>query len=263
MSRKTDLDDIGDSSGNLTDLKTDGRMHVYLSRNYFQQNGVVIPNNNNVVNIYCVYKLQSISSSRDSTFTTQNALFGAAQITKNADTSKYNYKGYGIFFYEGGSFGHTRVEDGVTYTTNAQNVLIFGAGMSFSRHSTNKSNHIYVMGEDFIQGINDTTLYPEKKFDRNFTNPGEKFVLSLLYNGDDSYLFVNGRQELKFKCKTDQLVRESLCLGNLSNQLTKSESEKAGLYGDIYDFVVDYEAIIGVKPIYDFHRYLMIKHNTK
>ena len=73
-------------------------MEECLSRNYFQQNGVVIPNNNNVVNIYGVYKLQSISSSRDSTFTTQNALFGAAQITKNADTSKYNYKGHGIFF---------------------------------------------------------------------------------------------------------------------------------------------------------------------
>ena len=33
-------------------------------------------------------------------------------------------------------------------------------------------------------------------------------ILSLHYNGDDSYLFVNGRQELKFKCKTDQLVKK-------------------------------------------------------
>ena len=62
------------------------------------------------------------------------------------------------------------------------------------------------MGEDFVQGINDTTLCPEKKFYRNFTDPGKKFVLSLHYNGDESYLFVNGRQELKFKCKTGQLV---------------------------------------------------------
>ena len=91
----------------------------------------------------------------------------------------------------------------------------------------------------------------------------KKFVLSLHYNGDESYLFFNGRQELKFKCKTDQLVEEKLCLGNLNHQWTKSESEKTGLYGDIYDFVVDYEAIVGVKPIYDFHRYLMIKHNIK
>ena len=26
-------------------------------------------------------------------------------------------------------------------------------------------------------------------------------------------------------------------------------------------FVEDYEAVIGVKAIYDMHRYLMIKHN--
>ena len=40
-----------------------------------------------------------------------------------------------------------------------------------------------------------------------------------------------------------------------------SESEKTGLYGNIYDFVVDYEKIVGVKAIYDMHRYLMTKHN--
>ena len=75
------------------------------------------------------------------------------------------------------------------------------------------------------------------------------------------YLFVNGKQELKFKCKTDQLVKEQLCLGNISDQWTKSESEKIGLYGNIYDFVVDYKAINGAKQIYDMHRYLMTKHN--
>ena len=51
--------------------------------------------------------------------------------------------------------------------------------------------------------MNDTTLYVEKNYWRKFTDPGERFVLSLHYNGDNSYLFVNGRQELKFKCKRD------------------------------------------------------------
>ena len=111
------------------------------------------------------------------------------------------------------------------------------------------------------QGINDITVYAEKNFNRNFTDPGKKFVLSLHYNNDDSYLFVNGRHELKFKCKTDQLVKEKLFIGNLSNQWTTSESEKTGLFGKIYDFVVDYEQISGVKAIYDMHRYLMTKHN--
>ena len=107
-------------------------MYVYLSGNYFQLNKVVTPNNNNVINIYCVYKLQPIASNKDNTFTIQNALFGVAQITKNADTSKYNYKGYGICFDEGGYFGHTVTENGVA--TNARNVVIFGVRMSFSRH---------------------------------------------------------------------------------------------------------------------------------
>ena len=86
-------------------------------------------------------------------------------------------------------------------------------------------------------------------------------MLSLHYNSDDSYLFVNGRQELNFKRKTDQLVKEKLCIGNLSDQWTTSESEKTGLYGNIYDFVVDYEQMLGVKAIYDMHRYLITKHN--
>ena len=101
----------------------------------------------------------------------------------------------------------------------------------------------------------------KRTFCRNFTDPGKKFVLSLHYNGDVCYLFVNGRQELKFKCKTNQLVKEILCTENLSDQWTTSESEKTVLYGSIYDFLVDYEQIVGVKAIYDMHRYLMTKHN--
>ena len=117
--------------------------------------------------------------SRDTTFTIQNALFGVMQITKNADTSKYDYKGYGICFDEGGRFVHTKTEGGFAHTTNARNVLIFGAYMSFSVHKTNRANHIYVMGTEFVHGINDTTIYAEKNFYRNFTNPGKKFMLSL------------------------------------------------------------------------------------
>ena len=81
--------------------------------------------------------------------------------------------------------------------------------MSFSVHATNRANHTYLMGTGLMQGINDTTtIYAEKNFYRNFTDFGKKFVLSLHYNGDDRYLFVNGWQDLKFKAKTDQLVNE-------------------------------------------------------
>ena len=152
---------------------------------------------------------------------------------------------------------YTITEGRFTHTTNGRNVLIFGADMSFSVHATNSANHIYLMDEGLTQGINDTTIYVEKNYYRNFTDPDKKFVLSLHYNGDNSYLFVNGRQELKFKAKADQLVKGKLCMGNLSDQWTASESEKTGLHGNIYDFLVNYQAIVGVGSIYDMHRYLM------
>ena len=117
------------------------------------------------------------------------------------------------------------------------------------------------MGDLFAQGINDTTLYAEKIYSQNFTQPSKKFVLSLPYSGNDSYLFVNGKQELKFKAKTGQLAKEKLCMGNLSDQWTTSKSEKTGLYGNINDFIVDYKQVAGVKAFYDMHRYLMTKHN--
>ena len=72
--------------------------------------------NTNVINIYCVYKLDPIASSRDKSFTIQNTLFGAMQITKNAiDNSKNNYKGYGISFDERSEFGYTITEGGFTF----------------------------------------------------------------------------------------------------------------------------------------------------
>ena len=189
-SSDSNMNAVGDSGGDLPDIKNDGRMHVYLSGNHFQQNKVIIPNNNNAMNIYCVYKLDPIASSRDTSFTIQNALFGAMQITKNAtDNSKNNYKGYGLCFDERSQFGHTITEDGHAHTTNGRNVLIFGVDMSFSAHATNRANHIYLMGDGLTQGINDTTLYVEKNYWRNFTDLGIKVIISLHYNGDESYFF--------------------------------------------------------------------------
>ena len=212
-------------------LKNDERLYVYLQGNYFQQNIILTSNNDhvlnkNVVNIYIVYKLDPLASTRDISFTIQNALFGAMKITKNAtDNSKNNYKGYGICFDEESEFGHTITEGGRAHTTDARNALIFGADMSFSVHATNRANNIYLMGTGLTQGINDTTIYAEKNFYRNFTDFDKKFMLSLHYNGDDSYLFVNGRQELKFKAKTDQLVKEKLCIGPMTNGLQMNQKK--------------------------------------
>ena len=127
------MNDIENTKKEMPILKNDERFYVYLQGNHFQQNNVLTSNNDhvinkNVVNIYIVYKLDSLASTRDKSFTIQNALFGAMQITKNAsDNSKNNYKGYGICFDERGDFGHTITEGGHAHTTDARNVLIFGA----------------------------------------------------------------------------------------------------------------------------------------
>ena len=243
-------------------IKNDGKgLHVFFSGNYFQQDIIAIPNN--VINIYCAYELNPIDLSRNNEFTIQNALFGAIEITKNADTSKYKYKRYGICLDESESFSHVRKEGNFNHTTFARNVIIFGADMSFSKHANNKANNIYVMGKDYITKINDTTIYAEKMFYRNFTELGKEFILSLHYNGDNSYLFVDGREELKFKTKTDQIINKTLCLSNLSHYWGKDHSARTSLYGNIYDFVLDYKAIVGTTTICDIHRYLMTKHNIK
>ena len=197
---------VKNASGELPELKVPFDYCVYLNGNHFHQNKTNIFHtfNNLVINIYCVYKLDPISSSRDNTFTVQNALFGAMGITKNTDTSKYKYKRYGICFDEGGSFSKGNI-------SNGKNVLIFSVDESSLVHANNKANNIYVMGDLFVQGINDTTLYAEKIYSQNFTQPSKKFVLSLHYNlNDDSYLFVNGKQELKFKAKVDFFLKKKV-----------------------------------------------------
>ena len=161
-------------------LKNDERLCVYLEGNHFQQNNILTSNNDhvfnkNVVNIYIVYKLDPLASTRDTSFTIQNALFGAMQATKNAtDNSKNSCKGYGICFNEGSEFGHTITEGGRAHTTDARNILIFGVYMSFSVHPTNRANNIYVMGTGLTQGIHDTTIYEETNIYRNFTDFGKK-----------------------------------------------------------------------------------------
>ena len=245
----------------LPSLISNIKPRVYLEGNYFKQNGIKA-SNINIINIYCVYELKEITSSRNNEFTIQNALFCFVKITKNTDTSKNKYERYGIGFDGSKTFTHTQKEGNSSYSTLARNVIIFGADMNFSKHANNKANNIYVMGKDHIQKINDTTIYAEKNFHTNFTRTEKKIVLSLHYYNDDSYLFVNGRQELQFQTNNDQMsIEKKLCLGNLSSNWTGSEFDKTGLWGNVYDFVVDYKSFVGTAPIYDMHKYLMTKHN--
>ena len=256
LSKNSDMDAISEAALLFPSLEDDGRINVKLGGNYFVQTRVIIPNSDKIVNMYVVYMLDPIASTRNTDFTIQNALVGTMNVTINGDISKNKYEGYGLCFDEGGTFSKGGINNG-------KNVLIFGVYESSLTHTNNKNNNTYVMGDLFVQGINDTTLYAEKVYSQKFTLPNKKFLLSLLYNGDKSYLIVNGKQELAFKAKNDQMQVAKLCLGNLSSDWTTTEPQKTGFYGNIYDFVVDYDQATSIGTYYDFHRYLMIKHNVQ
>ena len=87
----------------------------------------VTQNHGTIVNIYIVYEI-SRNYNISSYLTLENCLFGAVSLTKNADIDRYKYSGYIL---------------------------------SSSSHANNKKHNIFVLGKDFIQEINGTTIYAE------------------------------------------------------------------------------------------------------
>ena len=127
---------MGNSSNNTpTLLNQNNKLGVTFSGNYMKQNKLGYTHGS-VVNIYIVYELKNRTvNSFD--FTAQNCLFGALKIAKNTDTSNYKYSGYEICFDGESDFSFGNI-------TNGKNLIIFGADVSFSSHSTNKTQNIYV-----------------------------------------------------------------------------------------------------------------------
>ena len=102
-----------------------------------------------------------------------------------------------------------------------KNVMIFGADMSSSAHIDNKNKDILILSE----GPN-TTLTAEAKYPINFTQPRKRFVLSLHYNGSNSFLFVNATKIYQFKAKDPEIKDYTLCLGNISKDFTINNMKK-------------------------------------
>ena len=130
--------------------------------------------------------------------------------------------------------------------------------MSSSVHSNNRTKNILVLVKDFVQGLENTTIYAEKLYSINLTKTNTKFCLSLHHNEDNSYLFVNHTELYKFKTKGSEIVATPLCLGNISKDFSLDNIKKTGLNGYVYDFSVDYD-VIAVDDILDIHKYLMEK----
>ena len=87
-------------------------------------------------------------------------------------------------------------------------------------------------------------------------------MLSLHYNGADSYLFVNGQKIVKFKAKDSEIVASPLCLRSISKDWSAENMKKTGLNGYVYEFNVHYRVFN--KPNFDktisnIHGYFMLK----
>ena len=57
-------------------------------------------------------------------------------------------------------------------------------------HNDNRDKDILILGEGPTQGLGDTTLTAEAKYFINFTQSGKRFVLSVYYNGSNSFLLL-------------------------------------------------------------------------
>ena len=165
----TDLSSVNNSNNNSpTLLNKNNRLGVTFNGNYMKENKLGY-SHGKIVNLYIIYELKNRRVDNPD-FIVQNGLFGAVKITKNANTSHYKYERYGICFDSESSFSFDN-------RIGAKNVIIFGVNTSNSSHSTNKTQNICVLGKDFVQGINNTTIYAEKIYKTNFTEQTKKFVL--------------------------------------------------------------------------------------
>ena len=133
--------------------------------------------------------------------------------------------------------------------------FFFGADMSLSVHVDNKEKETLILGEGPTQGLDDTTLTTEVKYRINFTQSRKRFVLSLHYNGSNTFLFVNATKTYQFKAKTSEIKDYALCLGNISKDF-KINNRKTGLKGVVNFFSIDFN-LIDTNDILGSHKYLM------
>ena len=98
---------------------------------------------NEVVNLYLVYKITNFNGI-DNYPTLTNALFGAGNLTKNADIHKYKYSGYGIEFDGHRFYLHHSGGTG-------RNVINFRVDISSSTKIDNRGKDILILGKDPTQ----------------------------------------------------------------------------------------------------------------
>ena len=93
-------------------------------------------------------------------------------------------------------------------------IIIFGADISSSVHIDNNTKDILILVEGPTQGLHNTSFTAEAKYPISFTQSRKIFVLSLHYNGGNSFLYVNVTKIHQFKSNNseikDQLIFQTI-----------------------------------------------------
>ena len=134
--------------------------------------------------------------------------------------------------------------------------------MSSYVHIDNKRKDISILGERPTQRLDDTILAAEAVYYINFTQPNKWFVLSLHYNGSNSFLFANATKIYQFKATTSEIKNYALCLVNVSKDFKINNMKKAGSKGLVKSSSIDFYPIDN-NDISDTHNIWWNEHEIK
>ena len=132
-----------------------GKIGIKLNGSFLNRFPDTMPHKN-VVNIYIVYEI-TIDYKDINYPTLGNCLFGSVKLTKNVDTDKYGYFGYGIGFDRETSFS--------IGNETGKNVIIFGVDMSSSTKIDNRKKDILILGNGPRQRLESTLSAKKNVFD--------------------------------------------------------------------------------------------------
>ena len=100
-------------------------------------------------------------------------------------------------------------------------------------------------------------------FSINFTKANTKLCLSIHYNVDNSYLFINVKEIFKFKAENENInFPTQFCLWRISNGFNATDSRELSLNGNEFEFWIGYNSI-DKSDILNIHKYLMTENNAK
>ena len=87
--------------------------------------------------------------------------------------------------------------------------------------------------------------------------------MSLHYSADNSYLFANGKEVVRFKAiSKNSNFPTQFSLVRVSNGFSAAKSREVSLNENVYDFSVDYNSS-DKWNISNIYKYFMIKNNIK